>query len=232
MTHQFPYKLIDLTHTLSDKAPSWDGGCGFHHDIKLDYDECDSEVKFRVQQIKMHAGIGTHIDSPSHCIPGATTVDSIPLDRLIAPLVVIDVHEKMTQDYTVSVDDIHHFEKQHGHIQPDCFVAFYTGWSQHWGNPLKYHNNHVFPSICELAANLLISRKIVGLGIDTLSPDRPNSGFPVHHTILGNHKYIVENVAHLQKMPPTGACVLILPIKGSRLTEAPVRMIGLIRHGD
>ena len=46
--NKFPYKLIDLTHTLSEKTPSWDGGCGFNHDIKLDYDECNSAIKFRV----------------------------------------------------------------------------------------------------------------------------------------------------------------------------------------
>lgn len=41
---KFPYQLIDLTHTLSEETLSWDGGCGFNHDIKLDYDECDSAV--------------------------------------------------------------------------------------------------------------------------------------------------------------------------------------------
>ncbi len=87
MNKKFPYKLIDLTQTLSEETPSWDGGCGFNHNIKLDYDECDSATKFRVGQIKMHAGIGTHIDAPSHCIPGAATVEQVPLDTLIAPLV-------------------------------------------------------------------------------------------------------------------------------------------------
>ncbi|HJK86179.1 MAG TPA: hypothetical protein QKA08_00205 [Candidatus Megaira endosymbiont of Nemacystus decipiens] len=126
MNKNFPYKLIDLTHTLSEETPSWDGGCGFNHDIKLDYDECDSAVKFRVGQIKMHAGIG----------------------------------------------------------------------------------------------------------IDTLSPDVPASGFPVHKTILGADKYIVENIVGLEKMPAIGAYVLTLPIKGLGLTEAPVRMVGLINNED
>lgn len=86
MNKKFPYQSIDLTHTLSEETPSWDSGCGFNHEIKFDYDECDSAVKLRVGQVKMHAGIGTHIDAPSHCIPGAATVEQLPLNTLIGLL--------------------------------------------------------------------------------------------------------------------------------------------------
>ena len=232
MNKKFPYKLIDLTHILSEKTPSWDGGCGFNHDIKLDYDECDYTVKFRAGQIKMHAGIGTHIDAPSHCVPGAATMEQLPLDSLIAPLIVIDVHEKMTANYKISNDDIIFFENRYGQIQENSFIAFYTGWSRYFYNPKQYHNNHSFPSISESVADMLVARNACGIGIDTLSPDVPSSGFPVHRIILGAGKYIVENIAGLEKMPAIGAYVLTLPIKGSGLTEAPVRMVGLINNED
>ncbi len=114
MNKKFHYKLIDLTHTLSEKTPSWDGGCGFNHDIKLDYDECDSDVKFRVGQIKMHAGIGRDIDAPSHCMPGTATVEQVSLDASIAPLIVIDVHEKMRANCKITDDDIIIFENIYG----------------------------------------------------------------------------------------------------------------------
>lgn len=228
----FPYKLIDLTHALDSTIPTWNGGCGFNHDVHIDYSDCDGKYKFRVMKVKMHAGIGTHMDAPSHCIPGAATVEQMPLDTLIAPLVVIDVHEKMTANYKISDNDIILFENKYGQIQENSFIAFYTGWSQHWSNPTQYHNNHLFPSISESVANILVSRNVAGIGIDTLSPDVPASGFPVHKIILGADKYIVENIANLEKMPVIGAYVLTLPIKGSGLTEAPVRMIGLINNED
>lgn len=230
MHEPFPYQFIDLTHTLSQETPSWDGGCGFNHHIKLDYDACNLQVKFRVQQVAMHAGIGTHIDSPSHCIPGAATVDQLSLDHLIAPLIVIDVHEKMTADYKISCDDITCFENTYGRIQENSFVAFYTGWSKYWKNPKQYHNNHRFPSVSESVANLLISKHVRGIGIDTLSPDVAASGFPVHKILLGAGKYMVENIANLEKMPKMGAYILTLPMKGLGLTEAPVRIVGLMHH--
>ena len=226
----FPYKIIDLTHTLSPDSPSWSGGCGFNYDIKLDYAQCIEEVKFRVQQVKMHAGIGTHIDAPSHCVPGGKTVESIALDDLSAPLIVIDVGTKARADYKISIEDIAEFEHEYEQIQSKSFVCFHTGWGQYWDNSEKYRNNHVFPSLEGAVAELLIERDVIGIGIDTLSPDLPGSGFPVHNTILGAGKYIIENVACLDKMPCVGAYVMILPLKGLGLTESPVRMIGLIHR--
>ena len=41
---KFPYQLIDFTHPLLEETPSWDNVCGFNHNIKFDYDECDSAV--------------------------------------------------------------------------------------------------------------------------------------------------------------------------------------------
>lgn len=68
------------------------------------------------------------------------------------------------------------------------------------------------------------------LGIDTLSPDRSEDGFKVHKTFLGADKIILENVANLGGMPPTGSFVMILPIKIKDGTEAPVRLVGLVER--
>ncbi|MCI5057750.1 MAG: cyclase family protein, partial [Flavobacteriales bacterium] len=109
------------------------------------------------------------------------------------------------------------------------FVIIYTGWEQYWGTPEKYRNNYVFPSISKEAASLLLDRQIVGLGIDTLSPDRPEDGFPVHHLILGADKYIIENIANASKLPSVGAHTFALSIKIQGGTEAPLRLVGMFR---
>ena len=76
-------KIVDLTHPLSAQAPTWNGTCGFCAEVKKDYDQM-----FRVQQIKMHAGVGTHMDAPSHRFPGTSSIAEIPLERLIIPACV------------------------------------------------------------------------------------------------------------------------------------------------
>ena len=97
---------------------------------------------------------------------------------------------------------------------------------------LRTRYNFVFPSIMSIAAELLLERQIIGLGIDTLSPDRPDNGFPVHKLILGEDKFIVENVANASRMPPVGAYSLALPIKINEGTEAPVRLVGMINNKE
>lgn len=224
---KFPYRVIDLTHTIDENSPSWDGSCGFKHEIKLDYD-CSSAVQFRVQQIKMNAGIGTHMDAPAHCIPGASTIDELQLSNLIAPCIVIDVSKSAHERYSVSPEDIKDFEKNHGTINHGSFIMIQTGWEQFWCDSEKYRNNHLFPSISGAAAELLLDRGIVGLGIDTLSPDRSEDAYPVHALILGAGKYIIENAANLSSLPAKGSFILALPIKTKGGTEAPLRLIGLV----
>ena len=227
----FPYRIIDLTHILNEQVPSWNGACGFHHDMHIDYSDCEDEDKFRVMKIKMHAGIGTHIDAPSHCILGGKCIDDFEVNDLIMPSVVIDVSAKCHERYSLSVQDVIDFENQFGSIKKNSCVMIKTGWSALWNQALKYHNKHVFPSVSAEAAELLIKKGVSALGIDTLSPDRPEDGFKVHQIFLGAGKILIENVANLNSMPALDGFVMILPLKIKDGTEAPVRLIGLIERG-
>lgn len=219
--------FIDLTHRLSPEIPPWDSHCGFEKQVVLDYADCITAVKFRVQHLKMPAGIGTHMDAPAHCIAGAASIADIPLQSLIAPCCVIDVSDKANEAYQVSAGDLQQFENNYGAIQKGAFVIIYTGWSCYWEQPEKYRNRLLFPSVSEEAAHFLLLRDIVGLGIDTLSPDTGNSGYPVHQLLLEAGKYIVENVANASQLDATGTLVFVLPIKIQEGSEAPIRLIAM-----
>jgi len=224
------FTWIDLTHTLSENIPTWDGGCGFQHTEMTKYEDCASECQFLIQRIDMLAGIGTHIDAPAHCFPGGKTINEIPLDSLINPCTVIDVSEAAHEQYSVDIQTVQHFEKEQGMICQNTFVIFYTGWERFWNEPEKYHNHHRFPSITKEVAEYLLSKDAAGIGIDTLSPDRPESGFPVHQIMLGAGKYMVENIANASQMPATGGYSFAMPLKTSRGTEAPIRLLGIINE--
>jgi len=220
--------MIDLTHKITSDMPFWDDGCGFHLETSLDYAGCEGEVRFRVQNLRFPAATGTHLDAPSHCIPGGKSIADIPLQRLEGPCVVLDASSRASEIYSVLPEDILRFEKNHGTIEPGTWVLFLTGWEKHWNDPSAYRNNLVFPSVSKAAAEILLKRDIAGLGIDTLSPDRPRDGYPVHRLLLGNGKLIVENVAHLINLPPVGARLLVLPLKLEGATESPVRLVGIL----
>lgn len=225
----FPYDLVDLTHTLHEQAPSWDGTCGFEKRTILDYDECQEETKFRVHTFTMQAGIGTHLDAPAHCIPGGNDVAQLPLSALIAPCILIDVSSRASSEHFIlGTADITKFENQYGVIPAGALVIVRTGWDRHWNSPENYHNNHQFPSVALEAAQTLIKRGIIGFGLDTLSCDCPQSGFISHQAFLSSGIYLVENVAHADRIPPVGAFVAALPLKIAGATESPIRLIGMI----
>lgn len=224
----FPFALVDLTHPLDCHVPTWTGGCGFHHDVHIDYADCQGQDVFRVMKVSMHAGIGTHMDAPSHCFPNGRCIHQFDVNELLMPCVVLDVAAHCHERYSLSAQDVMDFEKTHGPIAQGSCVLVSTGWSQRWSRPQEYHNHHVFPSVSVLAAELLLERGIRALGIDTLSPDRPEDGFGVHRLLLGHDKIIIENVANMSCMPPTGAYVLSLPLALKDGTESPVRLVGLI----
>lgn len=224
----FPYKLIDLTHALDDSIPTWNGGCGFNHDVHINYADCAGDYKFRVMKIKMHSGIGTHMDAPSHCIAGGKCIHDFDVNDLIMPCVVIDVTGKSHERYSLSTQDIMDFEGTFGAISKGSCVMVKTGWSRFWNEPTKYHNNHLFPSVSHEASLLFLERGVSALGIDTLSPDRTEDGFKVHNTLLGAGKIIIENVANLEMLPAVGGFVMALPLKIKDGTEAPMRLVGLV----
>ena len=218
---KFPFKVIDLTHEISANIPTWDINCGFSHENILDYDDCDTDVKFRVQHAEMPLGIGTHVDAPAHCCVNGVTIESLELNSLITECIVINVSHLATENYIVDENVITQFESEYKKIPKNSFVIVYTGWSENWNNPIKYHNNYKFPSISKDVAKTLLKREIAGLGIDTLSPDR-------HKLFLSNNKYIVENINKANLLPYINSYIMILPMKIKDATEAPARILGLL----
>ncbi len=230
-------KIIDLSHLLDATNPTWDGSCGFDLPTTLDHHECASETKYKLHALHLKkSGTGTHIDAPLHCFPSQASVAELSLENLIVKACVIDVSSKASANYLITADDIIAFEKSYGPIERNSLVIAYTGWSKYWPDSKKYRNEDTqgvmhFPSFSAQAVQLLIDRNVAGIAIDTLSPDCPGSGDPVHRLILSNNKYIIENIANCDQLPPTGAYVIALPLKISA-TEAPVRIVGLILEYD
>ncbi len=226
------YTLIDLTYLLKHDIATYEGTPGFRVKTVLDYDQCTSNAKFKVQKLCLNAGIGTHIDAPSHCFLNKKNVSDIDLEQLIAPIYCLDISDKVDQDYYLKVEDILEFEKKFERIRPNSLFILYTGWSKNWSCCNKYRNQDSngimhFPGYTLEAANLLLNRGIAGIAIDTLSPDGSDINFPVHQAILSSSKYIIENIANCDKIPPLGSLAVVSPLKIST-TEAPVRIFALV----
>ena len=227
-------RAVDLTQPLYEGMPFWPGTEPIKIERLADYDQ-----GYRMHKFTMWENIGTHVDSPSHFAAGKgkRTIDQLPLDQLIAPVVVINVQEKVKKnaDYQLTVEDIKNWEVVNGQIGKGCLLVMNTGWYHKFSEPHNYVNQNEkgelhFPGFSVAAAKLLVERDVAGIGIDTLSLDPGNDlSFPVHKVMLAANKYQIENLNNLDALPTTGAVVVVgvLPVRGG--SQAQARIIALLK---
>ena len=65
----------------------------------------------------------THIIAPGALIPGTWTAGQIPAERLVAPLVVMDLDTTANGSSQISLDNISAWESRHGMIPQGAVVA-------------------------------------------------------------------------------------------------------------
>lgn len=184
---------------------------------------------------------GTHLDAPIHFAERGQTADAVPLERLVAPAVVIDVRDQAAADpdYRLTAADVLAWERRHGRIAPGTIVLLHTGWGRFWPDRRRYFgddtpgdaSNLHFPSYGEEAAHLLVrERRVAALGVDAASIDHgPSKDFLVHRVAAEADVPGLENLANLDRLPPVGALVVALPMKIENGSGGPLRAIALVR---
>lgn len=230
-------EVVDLGYALNEANPYWpgEGYSPFHFEIlaTLENDGVYSGTFSTAEHL------GTHLDAPNHFGAGQPSVDQIKLEDLIAPLVLVDIREacQSDPDYRLTREDLEAWEEQHGRIPSESVVFALTGWGQYWDEYERYKNQDApgqlhFPGFSEAAALFLVEeRTIKGIGIDTLSVDYGLSAdFPIHHIVNGAAAYHIENAANLDRIPLSGAWIIIAPIKIEKGSGGPARVWAVFRN--
>ena len=234
------YRLVDLTHSFDEQTLYWPTSpTGFKFE-RLAHGPTEGGWFYSAGAISAPEHGGTHLDAPIHFAEGKQTTDQIPLDRLVAPAVVIDIAERASADpdYRLTRDDVLAFERQHGTINPGMIVLLRTGWSRRWPNRMAYLGDSTpgdasrlhFPSYGEDAARLLVSeRRVAALGADVASIDYGQSkDFIVHRVAAEQNVAGLENLGQLEELPVRGATIMALPMKIKGGSGGPLRAIALV----
>lgn len=181
--------------------------------------------------------LGTHLDAPNHFERGEASVDQIPPLQLFAPGVLIEVSAAASADpdYRIGLEDVQRFEAAHGPIPTGAVVLAHTGWSRFWRNPDRYQGKDVmsrlhFPGYSAAAVHFLIEqRHIRGIGLDTMSVDYGLSrDFAVHHALGKAVRYGLENLTHLDMLPPRGFFLVVAPMKIETGSGGPTRVFAVL----
>ena len=234
------YRLVDLTYPFDDETIYWPTAPSGFELERLSYGPTAAGFFYAANAFCAPEHGGTHLDAPIHFAEGRQTADELPLERLVAPAVVLDVSEKAAADpdYRLAPEDVAAFEAAHGTIPQASIVLLRTGWGERWGDRLRYLGDDTpgdasdlhFPAYGAEAARLLVEeRRVAALGLDTASLDHgPSTDFPVHRVAAAANAPGLENVAHLDELPPTGAWVIALPMKIAGGSGGPVRIVALV----
>jgi kynurenine formamidase len=218
-------KAVDLTHTTWPEFPT------FFNKPQLEIETLTTLEKDGFNNRKWHIveHTGTHMDAPFH-FSDKESADRIPVESLVAPLVVINIADRGASDpdTQLTVDDIKAWEAKNGTLPDRCCVAMNSGWDQHVKTD-KFRNDMHFPGFHPETVELLLERNAVGIAVDTLSLDHGQSkDFKFHATWLPAGRWGIEAVANLAQVPESGATVVIAVTKIEGATGGPTRVIALV----
>ncbi len=229
-------RFVDLTHAFAPGIPHWKGFKA--EKIRTLY--TIQKDGFWAQEFTHPGQWGTHVDPPAHFHAGLRTVDQIPLEQMILPLVVLDVHEKVARDpdYTVTMEDVRAWERRHGPIPPGSFVALRTDWSKRWPDDAAMQNRDSrgvshYPGWSKPVLQYLYeARRITASGHETTDTDpgiaTTHDDYSLESYVLGTNHYQIELLANLDQVPEAGALVVVSFPKPENGSGFPARVFAIL----
>jgi kynurenine formamidase len=240
-------RIVDLTQTLTPEFPAIElppqfGQCAPYRSEEVSrYDERGPAWYWNNFSCNEHTG--THFDAPIHWVSGKdlpnNSVDTLPVENLIAPAVVVDCSKEAAAnpDYLLTVAFVEAWEKKHGRIPPRNWFLMRTDWSKR-KDPGKYLNmnetgQHTPGPNAELVQWLIKERDVIGFGVETIGTDAgqahsSNPPYPCHFYMHGAGRYGLQCLTNLDVLPPQGAVVISPPLKLQRGSGSPLRVLALV----
>jgi kynurenine formamidase len=235
--------IIDLSYAFDKDTIYWPTDSGFELK-KVSAEMTERGYFYAANEFAAPEHGGTHIDAPYHFSQGGVTVDQIPLERLMAAAVCVDVSRQCAadRDYLATVEDFEAWERDHGSSLEDKIVLIRTGWGRRWPRRGEYLGTEAegreavsqlhFPGLDPAAAEWLAGRRrIRAVGIDTASIDHgPSRDFGSHVALFSHGVPSLENLASLDKLPATGFRVVALPMKIGGGSGGPCRVVAVVEQ--
>jgi kynurenine formamidase len=232
---------VDLTHAFDAATIVWPTEEGF----VLERGPAGRDASgawYAANRLRLPEHGGTHVDAPIHFHEGGSGVDGIPLARLVAPAVVVDVREACAadRDHAIGRADLARFEAHHGRIPEGAALLLHTGFGATWPDRARYLGTDArgaeavaalhFPGLAPDAARWLVrERRVAAVGIDTASIDPGvSTRFESHRVLSAAEIPAFENLANLDRLPATGAVLVALPMRIAGGTGAPLRAVAFL----
>jgi kynurenine formamidase len=242
-------QIVDLTQPLSETTPviklppPFVNTPGLTRTEISRYDDRGPAWAWYTLTVGEH--VGTHVDAPIHWVTGRGGADigSIEPSTLVGPACVSDKTaetEAAGGDYLLTVEDLEAWEQANGPIPAGAWVLLRTGWGARAQDETRFLNvgengpRTPGPNV-EAARWLAHERVIAGFGTETVGIDAGSAGgmdppFPLHNFLLGAGRLGLTQLANLERLPLTGALLVVSPLRLVGGTGSPSRVYAFVAH--
>ena len=226
-------RVVNLSHVIRPGMPSWPG------DPPVEFQEvAQTETHgFYLRRFAMGEHSGTHMNAPRGFDAEGEGIDAYSPDDLVVPAIVIDfrAHAAASPDISLMPEDLLAWEERYGLVPAGAMALLYTGWQHMWDDPNSYlgldgTGGLHFPGFGQDAARLLVEdRGAAGLGTDAagVEPGQDDSFF-ANRLVLAKRGLILECLANLDRLPATGAILVIGPLRLEGGSGAPASVLALV----
>lgn len=224
--------VIDMSHVTDESFPTYFGVPGIAYEKLADY----AKDGYNFYSLTLNEHTGTHVDAPLHFSADGQSVDEIPVENLVCPLVKVDIAARAAEDADalLTPDDLKAWIAANGEIPDGACVAMHSGWAAKASGD-GYRNADAegamhFPGFHVEAAQMLIEETgTVAIASDTLSLDNGSSAtFDTHYAWLPTNRYGIECLAGLDRVPAAGATLIVGAPKVGRGTGGPARIFAMV----
>jgi kynurenine formamidase len=226
--------FVDLTHAFGPDAPVWSGfgqaRMSPARDPKTGKPYTIEKDGFRATYYEMPGQYGTHIDPPAHFAQDGITMDKIPLEKMILPLVVFDATPYLGRDpsHAFSVRDLRAWEEQNGRVPKGAFAALRTDMSKEFETDREKFERAPFPGWSLEAVRFLVEeRGITAIGHESLDADATEKMATETYLLTSGH-YQIEVMANLDKVPPKGSLIVVTWPKVRKGLGFPARAFAIL----
>ena len=177
----------------------------------------------------------TRIIAPGALIPGTWAAGQIPAERLVAPLVVMDLTAAQDGSPQISLDDIAAWESHHGMIPQGAVVAIRRGPAHDAPTTNDLSTNALstndlsmpFPIASDAAQFLMDARYTIGFAVET--PVNMTSDRTLARQLALHGSYVVERTARFTSLLATGSLIIVAPARDKKPGETAVRILAMVR---
>lgn len=205
-------KIHDLTVTIRNGMPVWPG----HPAVELErINDMAAGAHSNVSRLSLAVHTGTHVDAPVHFLRGGSGVESLPLDVLVGPALVVELPN--------GADVITAALLQEAQIPAGVErVLLKTRNSAGWKTATEFNTAYV--GLAADGAEYLVARDIRLVGIDYLSVAPYKQSRPTHEALLNAGVVILEGL-DLTGIAAGMYMLVCLPMKLAGSDGAPARAV-------